>query len=406
MDRLKVYMITTWPPSIGGVAKYVKELITGFNNLPESNEIELIVMADRRLKGSEELEGRHGKVKVERIWRPGWRYSIDIIRYLFRKQVNIVHIQHEYLLYGGYITSILFPVMLFLLRILRRGKILVHMHSVAPKSLLDFNFFRTNRITRQRILAPLIRSGVFIVTSLICQLSHAIIVHAAYLKRTLIQDYSVKPEKIYVIRHPLSSPEQNPNSYFKGENGAHEILFHGYLSGRKGVDQLLRAFSDLAKERGDIHLTIAGGNSPNFKFDFLGEMKQLTHQLGIQDCVLFTGYIEPKELNSIFKNADVLVLPYKDSIAASGVISQASQYCLPIIASDLGVLKEEIEEGKIGLLFKAGSVEELKKALLLILQDGNLRHKLRENFFNYAKERSWENATISFLHIYRKITTD
>ena len=62
------------------------------------------------------------------------------------------------------------------------------------------------------------------------------------------------------------------------------------------------------------------------------------------------------------KAADVLVLPYKE-IFQSGVLFLAYSFGLPVVATDVGSFREEIVEGRTGLLCPPGEPAELAKAL-------------------------------------------
>ena len=67
--------------------------------------------------------------------------------------------------------------------------------------------------------------------------------------------------------------------------------------------------------------------------------------------MLRAEYIPDDETELYFKAADVLVLPYRH-IYQSGVLFLGYSFGLPVLAADVGALKEEIVEGKTGFVFK------------------------------------------------------
>ena len=62
-------------------------------------------------------------------------------------------------------------------------------------------------------------------------------------------------------------------------------------------------------------------------------------------------YIPDEETELYFKAADVLVLPYRH-IYQSGVLFLGYSFGLPVLAADVGPLKDEIVEGKTGFVFR------------------------------------------------------
>ena len=66
--------------------------------------------------------------------------------------------------------------------------------------------------------------------------------------------------------------------------------------------------------------------------------------------LLRADFIPDDETEVYFKAADVLVLPYRD-IYQSGVLFLGHSFGLPVLAADVGSLKDEIVEGKTGFVF-------------------------------------------------------
>src|SRR5207244_6644981 len=71
---------------------------------------------------------------------------------------------------------------------------------------------------------------------------------------------------------------------------------------------------------------------------------------GLQDRIITRiQFIPDNEVELYFKAADVLILPYTD-ISQSGVPFLAYSFGLPVIATDVGALRDDIIEGKTGLV--------------------------------------------------------
>jgi len=109
--------------------------------------------------------------------------------------------------------------------------------------------------------------------------------------------------------------------------------------------------------------------------------------------VLLRAYFIPDEETEVyFKAADVLVLPYRN-IFQSGVLFLAYSFGLPVLAADVGSLKDEIVEGKTGFVFKPEDPVGLAKAIERYFGSDLYRAlaSRRQEIRDYATKRhSWD----------------
>jgi len=124
---------------------------------------------------------------------------------------------------------------------------------------------------------------------------------------------------------------------------------------------LLRAF---AKVPGQARLKLVGDGKT------LPAAKTLAEELGIRDRVEFKGV--RSDVPEILAQTDVFVLASKTETLPISIL-EAMRAGLPVIASDVGGISEEVVDGETGLLVPAGSVEELSGALKRLLADRQLR---------------------------------
>ena len=78
--------------------------------------------------------------------------------------------------------------------------------------------------------------------------------------------------------------------------------------------------------------------------------------------MLRANFIPDEETEIYFKAADVLVLPYKQ-IYQSGVLFLGYSFGLPVLAADVGPLRDEIVEGKTGFVFRPEDPVDLAKVI-------------------------------------------
>jgi glycosyltransferase involved in cell wall biosynthesis len=131
------------------------------------------------------------------------------------------------------------------------------------------------------------------------------------------------------------------------------LMFFGKIRKYKGLEVLLAAMPKVLV-RMDCSLIIAG----EF-YDSVRRYQQLIQEYGIEERVQIDNrYVPNEEVPRIFREADVLILPYVGA-SQSGVARIALSNGLPVIASQVGGLAEAIEEGVTGLLFPAGDSDGL-----------------------------------------------
>ena len=118
--------------------------------------------------------------------------------------------------------------------------------------------------------------------------------------------------------------------------------------------------------------------------------------------LLRADFIPDDETELYFKAADVLVLPYRH-IYQSGVLFLGYSFGLPVLAANVGSLKEEIVEGKTGFVFKPEDPVDLAKTIEryfasdLFTRLESHRREIRD----YARQRhSWDTVGQVTLGIY------
>ena len=108
-------------------------------------------------------------------------------------------------------------------------------------------------------------------------------------------------------------------------------------------------------------------------------------------------YIENEAVPKLFREADLVVLPYL-SATQSGVVPLAYQFDVPVIASDVGGLSEVVIHGKTGYLTPVGDFRSLAGKV----DEFFLEHKeeeFRENIRQFKQRLSWPQVVDSILSL-------
>ena len=112
---------------------------------------------------------------------------------------------------------------------------------------------------------------------------------------------------------------------------------------------------------------------------------------------LYNRYIQDEEVGQLFSTKNtVLVVPYIDA-TQSGVIPIAVDYLVPIIASDTGGLREQLDDGRIGLFVKPRDVEQLSEIMKTFVTDPSMMCLQKKNMEKYKPQLEWKNITKKLL---------
>jgi glycosyltransferase involved in cell wall biosynthesis len=236
-------------------------------------------------------------------------------------------------------------------------------------------------------------------------------VHTEYMKRELIGQFDVTASSISVIPFGINNavPDTNLNPEdAKRRLGIPEydrvILFFGNIAPYKGLEYLIEAFQQIAPKYREYRLIIAG-NLKNCESYWNVVQESLSRHVNRDRIVLRIEFIPDDETEVYFKAADVLVLPYR-YIYQSGVLFLGYSFGLPVIATDVGVLREDIIEGKTGFVCKPEDSADLASGIEKYFAS-DLYHDLnsrRQEIREYARQRySWDVVGQLTKNVYAKL---
>jgi len=124
------------------------------------------------------------------------------------------------------------------------------------------------------------------------------------------------------------------------------------------------------------------------------------HETGMQEHVIFTGFITDQELDSLMRRA--LFLVYPSLYEGFGIpVLEAMRLGIPVITSNTTALPEVA--GDAALLVNPESVEDIWRAMGRLLQDKPLREALVEKGRQRALPYTWERTSEQYLELYRSL---
>lgn len=163
------------------------------------------------------------------------------------------------------------------------------------------------------------------------------------------------------------------------------ILYLGRIHKIKGIDLLVKAFSDLINEFDDVRLVIAGPDD-----GYLSTLKVQIEDLGIQDKILFTGPLYGMDKLKAYVDSDVYVLPSIYEIFGITVL-EACACGMPVIVTDrCGIA--DIVDRRMGYVVKYDKLE-LRDAIIKVLSNEELKRKLGEEGRRLVREEyGWDKV--------------
>ncbi len=338
---MKVAIIGTYPPQKDGIGIY------------SSRIAEVLKRAEHKVrvfsfKGNERGDDILGCLSKHNPFS-----YISTAFKLHRFKPDKVLIQFEYVHYN----LLFFPMLLLWLKLLGY-KINFMVHTIAPY----------NKGWKAWVIR-MVHLCLFLFTD-------KVFLHTQVAKQKLLQSTWIKPS-IEVL--PIAIPIRQVKQKLSGN----QLMIFGFISSDKGIDLACKAVGGL-----DVKLTIAGTVNPyamKKQYSYLKEIKQLVK--GKKNITLINKYTSDKDKDALFRKTDFFLLPYR-FIEQSAVMTEVWGYGKIPICSDIPSFKEEVKD-KYGVLFKSGSVADLRQKIKRILGDKKKQQTLLLNINQLAKERSF-----------------
>jgi glycosyltransferase involved in cell wall biosynthesis len=208
----------------------------------------------------------------------------------------------------------------------------------------------------------------------------------------------IKPDAKYrFVNHPLYNHFGKAVNQLEARKklGLHPekktLLFFGFIREYKGLDLLIDAFGKL---NDSYQLIIAGESYGSFeKYD-----TQIQENKNTDRIYKYVRYINDNEVPLFFSAADTCILPYK-SATQSGITSISFNFELPMIATDVGGLKELIKHEKTGEIIPLANSNAITAGINNFFA-GDKINTYRKNFRKEKSKMTWKNLAKEILELY------
>ncbi len=169
-----------------------------------------------------------------------------------------------------------------------------------------------------------------------------------------------------------------------------ELLFVGWVERNKGVLELVEAFRVIS-EVTNARLTIVGDGHA------MEEIRDFAFEHGLEDRIMFTGWLDNNSIAEAYAKADVLALPsWAEGLPNAMIEAMAAR--LAVVVSAVGNIPDVVNDGREALLVPPRNVDALVSALYRLCSDPTLRQSLADRGHELAsKEFVVETAVTRLL---------
>lgn len=392
--------------NVTGVATYSYHLTPHLAEHLNKIGKKLIILCDKKDNNSQVVQDN---VLIIPVWDRGDKkiYS-QILRGLglFNKVSNVL-IHFEFNMYGEAFTTGFFP--LFLLRIRKKNTTLL-LHQVAK----DLTSLQGHLGIRNKIKLKILDFLHHWFYYFLLKFSDKIIVHDQVLKERLL---GISKKTVFVVPHGLGEYQNNcalidARETLGIKKKSFVVLCFGFLTWYKGSDWIVDKVIEFNKKFGktNLELIMAGGPSANLKDkDFYKVFyDDLLEKIKPYENIRITGFISDEEVHYYYCSSDVVVLPYRTQMSASGPFAVAMSFDRPFLLSknlsgvletyDIKKAMSEIGFESSDLLFDMEGNDFFKK-LSLLQEDKKKLKKMALLSAKVAEARQWKNISEKFVTI-------
>lgn len=196
---------------------------------------------------------------------------------------------------------------------------------------------------------------------------------------------SINKKNVTVIRNGvnLKFSKKLPN-----KGGPKVAIFLGPIAKDKGVEDALRAFSEIERKDDRWKYWVVGKGAKKE----LSEMKNMARDLGISAKIQFWGFVSDKKKFDLLAKAFILINP---SIHEGwGLVNiEANGTSTPVVGYDVHGTRDSVVDGKTGYLVEKGNFRALAEKALYLSRNENIYKRMQGESLKWSKNFNWEKST-------------
>lgn len=387
------FLTGEYPTMQGGIADYTANLARHLRPL----EITPSVLISRKYNGDQHPDMGEYSVDVDGVrvypfisqWnRHSWA---EIRQFLVTHPTDILHIQYQAAAFdlGGWVNWLPW----YLRWWAGRPKIVTTLHDLR----IPYLFPKAGILRWWTVLALARFSDAVICTN--AEDAQALRAHRWGRHVTEIplgNNVAVNPPRNYnrqEWRENLSLPES-----------AFVLAYFGFLNESKGGEDLIGVLDALVQRGIDARLLMVGGDvgdSDPSNVAYAQRVRTLIAERNLADRIIFTGYVDVRDVSGHLLAADAAVMPYRDGVSfRRTTLIAVLRHRLPVISTTPAILLRQIIDGENMLLAVPGDVSALAEATIRVVNDGALRERLQQGAAELGAEFEWDTVARLTARVY------
>jgi len=228
-----------------------------------------------------------------------------------------------------------------------------------------------------------------------------------YMREQVVDIFGVEEKRVVVIPNGIDPEDLHPQDESELERLRVEfaapderlVLLIGRLVYEKGFQLALEAMPRLVREVPGTRFLVAGSGTHE------AELRRQATELGLDDHGTFLGWIGDDVLHSLYRIADVCVVPSIYEPFGLVALEAMASGC-PCIVADTGGLREVVPHEEAGLRFRPRDPEALGEMVERVLTDSELRAGLIAEATEHVLRFDWGDVARSTSEIYNELTRD
>ncbi len=372
---MKIAFVSTYLPKQCGIATYTDYLIHGFRKVDPTSEIKIIAE-----QGASPIKS--DKLEVIPCWDRNENYVEPIISHT--KDVDVVHIQHEYSIYkfDDRLPSVLQGLDANIKKI-------ITIHCVRPAQFSERGAVDEDYVAK------------------IAGLADEVIVHLPT-QEAILTRLGIPFHKIHVIPHgtELSNEDKTVSRKRLGlPVDAKILLMFGFVKPHKNFHIVLDALVKILEKFKDAYFFIAGGlaqTASKKDREYTEFMAKRIEELKLKKNVIYSNKFFPNEdVPYLLRAADIVLFPYyEEDRSASGSFHLAIGAQKPVIASRIPKF-EELKNICDELLVLPYNFSGIAGIAIRLFEDREFRQYVFDRTDEYRNLTSWQSVASQHLQLYK-----
>jgi glycogen(starch) synthase len=230
----------------------------------------------------------------------------------------------------------------------------------------------------------------------------AVITCSHYMRDHVSDIYGLDDQRVAVIPNGIDPLDLQPVEDLDALRARfaqpHErlVLLVGRLVYEKGFQIALEALPGVIERLGDVRFLVAGSGTAE------SELKEQAGELGLLDHGTFMGWIGDDVLHSLYRIADLTVVPSIYEPFGLVALEAMASGC-PTIVADTGGLREVVPNEEVGLRFRSRDPQSLATMMERVLSDAELRDRLIAEASEHVLRFDWADIARQTAEVYGEL---